>query len=288
MQWFRNRKTATKRMLGFGMIAALLCVLGGEGIRNLQALNARTRDMYEHHVLGLNYLKDGHLQLTTAGKSMRNAMLAQSDADLEVRIDELHKNRDAFLADMDAFQKCLVLDDMKVKTMALLEEYRLNARAQDKVIEMLRGHHREQGIAQIDALNTMQKKREELMAELLQEELEIMKKSSADVGAMAHSAETASTVMMTVAVLLAIGLGLMIARMITRPLGQMVEVAGKLAAGDVNQKVEYRSDDELGKLAATFSDLIETIKAVVAETGAIVAAAREGHLDRRGDDCRKP
>src|ERR1035441_8035923 len=108
MQWFRDRKTVTKLMLGFGLIAALMCVLGLEGIRNLAALNARTRDMYEHHVLGLNFLKDGHLQLTTAGKSMRNAMLSQSDADLEVRIDEMHKNREAFLTDLDSFQKYLV------------------------------------------------------------------------------------------------------------------------------------------------------------------------------------
>ena len=286
MQWFRDRKTVTKLMLGFGLIAALMCVLGLEGIRSLEALNARTRDMYEHHVLGLNYLKDGHLQLTTAGKSMRNAMLASSDADLEVRIEELHRDRDAFLADIDAFQKCLVVDAMKVKTVALLEEYRLNARAQDKVIDMLRAHHREQGIAQIDALNTLQKKREELMAELLRDELDIMKKASADVDAMARSAETVSTVMMGIAVLMAIALGLTIARMITRPLGLMVEIAGKLAAGDVNQTVDYRSESELGKLADTFSRLIETVKALVAETAGIVQAARDGHLDRRGDDAK--
>jgi hypothetical protein len=74
MHWFRDRKTVTKLMLAFGLLAALMCVLGLEGIRNVSVLNARTRDMYEHHVLGLNYLKDGHLQLTTAGKSIRNAM----------------------------------------------------------------------------------------------------------------------------------------------------------------------------------------------------------------------
>jgi methyl-accepting chemotaxis protein len=286
MEWFRNRKTATKLMLGFGVMTVLICLLGLEGIRNLAALNARTRDMYEHHVLGLNFLKDGHLQLTTAGKSIRNAMLAQSDADLEVRIDELHKNREAFLADLDAFQKCLVVEDMKAKTASLREEYYLNANAQDKVVELLRAHHREQGIAQIDTLNKLQTKREQLMAELLRQELDIMKQSSADVDATARSAENAAAVMMAVAVLLAIGLGLTIARMITRPLAMMVEVAGKLAAGDVNQKVEYHSESELGKLSEAFADLIGTVEKLVLETGATVEAAREGHLDRRGDDSK--
>ncbi|HLK19172.1 MAG TPA: methyl-accepting chemotaxis protein [Bryobacteraceae bacterium] len=286
MQWFRDRKTATKLMLGFGVMAALLCILGLEGIRNLSALNARTRDMYEHHVLGLNYLKDGHLQLTTAGKSIRNAMLAQSDQDLEVRIDELHKNREAFLADLDAFQKCLVVEDMKAKAASLREEYYLNANAQDKVVELLRAHHREQGIAQIDTLNKLQGKREQLMAELLRQELDIMKQSSAEVDATARSAEKAAATLMGLAVLLAIVLGFTIARIITRPLALLVEVARKLAAGDVNQTLDYHSGSELGNLASTFNGLIETVKGLLAETSATVEAARQGDLNRRGNAAK--
>src|SRR5579871_1545808 len=286
MQWFRDRKTATKLMLGFGVMAALLCILGLEGIRNLSALNARTRDMYEHHVLWLNYLKDGHLQLTTAGKSIRNAMLAQSDQDLEVRIDELHKNREAFLADLDAFQKCLVVEDMKAKAASLREEYYLNANAQDKVVELLRAHHREQGIAQIDTLNKLQGKREQLMAELLRQELDIMKQSSAEVDATARSAEKAAATLMGLAVLLAIVLGFTIARIITRPLALLVEVARKLAAGDVNQTLDYHSGSELGNLASTFNGLIETVKGLLAETSATVEAARQGDLNRRGNAAK--
>src|SRR5690348_14740456 len=100
MPWFRNSKTLTKLMLGFGLIAALLCVLGAEAIHNVDLLDQISSTMYEHHVLGLYALKDASLQLTTAGKSMRNAMLARSDSDLEVRIGELHANRAEFLKDI--------------------------------------------------------------------------------------------------------------------------------------------------------------------------------------------
>jgi methyl-accepting chemotaxis protein len=283
MQWFKDRKTAAKLMLGFGLMAVLLCVVGIESVRNLGSLNARMQDMYEHHVLGLNYLKDGHLQLTTAGKSIRNAMLAPTDADLEVRIGELHANRDAFLADMDSFRNCIVTEATRAKLAALLDEYRINAAAQDKVAELLRGHHRAEAIAQIDPLNNLQKKREELMAELLHDELDTMKKASAEVGATARAAQIASAVMMLVAVVLAIVLGLIIARTITRPLGQMVEAAGKLAAGQVDQHIEYHAKDELGALGQTFKGLIETIRGLVSETGNIVDAVRRGEINRRGE-----
>ena len=47
MQWFRDRNTVTKLMMGFGLMAALICFLGYEGVRNVVALNAATRDMYD-------------------------------------------------------------------------------------------------------------------------------------------------------------------------------------------------------------------------------------------------
>jgi methyl-accepting chemotaxis protein len=162
MQWYRDLKTVTKLMIGFGIMALFMGVLGFQGVRSIRAVNTETTSMYEHHVLGLTYLKDANLQLRTAGKSIRNAMLTDDAKDLEVRIGELHANRDTFLSDIEEFRKLLLSDAAKAKTAALLEEFYINAREQDKVVEMLRSHKLEQAIAHLTVLNTLQKKREEL------------------------------------------------------------------------------------------------------------------------------
>ncbi len=284
MQWFRDCKTVTKLMIGFGIMALFMGVLGYEGIRNITALNTSMRDMYEHDVLGLNYLKDANLQLATASKSMRNAALAKDPKDLEVRIGELHMNRDTFVKDIEAFQKCLVVDAMKAKAVELLDEFRLNARAQDKVVEILQDGRREEGITQIAGLNTLEKRRGELMAELTRDELDIMKKAATDVDEAASSAKSWSLMLILAAVLVALGLGLGIARLITNPLSRIVEIAGKVAAGDVNQQIDYRAKDETGMLAEAFSGLIGTLKGLIGETAQVVKAARAGQLDRRGHD----
>jgi methyl-accepting chemotaxis protein len=284
MQWFRDCKTVTKLMIGFGIMALFMGVLGYEGIRNITALNGSMRDMYEHNVLGLNYLKDANLQLTAAGKSIRNAMLAKDAKDLEVRVGELHGNRDTFLTDIEAFQKCLVVEAMKAKTLALLDEFRLNANAQDKVVEILQSGHREESIAQIEMLNTLQKRREELMTELTRDELDIMKKAAADVDETGGSAKSWSLILVLGAVMVALGLGLGIARIITNPLRRIVEVAGKVAAGDLDQSIDYRAKDETGMLAEAFSGLIGTLKGLIGETSQLVKSARAGQLDRRGND----
>ena len=278
MQWFRDRKTVTKLMLGFAIMALFMGVLGYEGIRNITALNNSMRDMYEHNVLGLNFLKDANLQLTAAGKSLRNAMLAKDAKEMEVRVTEVHVDRDAFLTDIEAFQKCLVSEAMKAKTLAMLDEYRLSARAQDKVVELLQSGHREESIAQLEVLNTVQKRRGELMNELTRDELDMMKKAAADVDETAASAKSWSIILVLAAMVVALGLGLGIARLITNPLRRIVEVAGKLAAGDVDQRIEYRAKDEAGMLAEAFSGLIGTLKGLIGETGDLVVKMAERDL----------
>jgi len=284
MQWFRDCKTVTKLMIGFGIMALFMGVLGYEGIRNITMLSTSMRDMYEHDVQGLSYIKDANTQLATASKSMRNAALAKDSKDLEVRIGELHTNRDTFVKDIEAFQKCLTVDAMKAKALELLDEFRLNARAQDQVVDVLLSGHREEGIVQIAGLNTLEKRRGELMAELTRDELDLMKKAAADVDEAAGSAKTWSMILMLAAVMVALGLGLGIARMITNPLRRIVEVAGKVAAGDVDQSIEYRAKDETGMLAEAFSGLIGTLKGLIGETTQLVKSARAGQLDRRGND----
>ena len=39
MQWFRDRKTVTKLMIGFGIMALFIGILGYEGLRNITSLN---------------------------------------------------------------------------------------------------------------------------------------------------------------------------------------------------------------------------------------------------------
>ena len=111
-------------------------------------------------------------------------------------------------------------------------------------------------------------------------------------------------------------------RLIFRPLKRMGQAATALAAGDVGQTIDCRSNDEIGTLATAFhgsitylnrmagaaralsqgdldapleaqgdkdvlsqafQELQRTVRGLVVETERLTAAAREGRLDQRGD-----
>ena len=50
MRWFRNMRTLTKLMVGFGLVVAVLIVEGAIGLRNMGRINDELNDLYEEWV----------------------------------------------------------------------------------------------------------------------------------------------------------------------------------------------------------------------------------------------
>ncbi|MEM9554163.1 MAG: ATP-binding protein [Acidobacteriota bacterium] len=71
-----------------------------------------------------------------------------------------------------------------------------------------------------------------------------------------------------IAIVLALGVGFLYARQVTRPLLSMAEAASEIAAGDYDHRVEAASHDELGKLALAFNTMSREVRASVAAMAA--------------------
>jgi signal transduction histidine kinase len=63
-----------------------------------------------------------------------------------------------------------------------------------------------------------------------------------------------------VAILIALFLGLLLARRITRPLSQLTKATQDLAAGDLSRQVPVTSQDELGRLANDFNQMARALE----------------------------
>jgi methyl-accepting chemotaxis protein len=71
--------------------------------------------------------------------------------------------------------------------------------------------------------------------------------------------------------LLAVTTALMVAvtRSITRPLSEVIRVAELMSGGDISVRVEYESEDELGRLARSFRQLAEYLRSAVEVAAAL-------------------
>lgn len=79
------------------------------------------------------------------------------------------------------------------------------------------------------------------------------------------------------------GLGFLLSRSITRPLGEVSAGARMLSAGQVASDVSYRGRDEIGEVAAAFRDLHVTSERLAEEIRAMNVAVEDNRLDHRAD-----
>jgi methyl-accepting chemotaxis protein len=97
--------------------------------------------------------------------------------------------------------------------------------------------------------------------------------------ATAVRANVVSIIGIVCGVLLALALGMFIAKGISKPINEMREVAGQLAIGDIDVVVNTAGADEIGDMSRSIRDLVDTIRAN-ADCAAIIA---EGDLNVKVD-----
>ena len=89
--------------------------------------------------------------------------------------------------------------------------------------------------------------------------VELAKQKAASNKASASRAIFIMAAFVIAGVSIAIVLGVFIARTISRPIGEVVEVAHKIAKGDLNVEIMVKTRDEMGELAAAFNAMAENI-----------------------------
>jgi PAS domain S-box-containing protein len=111
---------------------------------------------------------------------------------------------------------------------------------------------------------------------------ELAATASADLDAARASAIRAVGASVGVLIFVA-GLGFLLSRSITRPLGEVSAGARMLSAGQVASDVSYRGRDEIGEVAAAFRELHVTTERLAEEIRAMNVAVEENRLDHRAD-----
>ncbi|MCX6832326.1 MAG: methyl-accepting chemotaxis protein [candidate division Zixibacteria bacterium] len=82
---------------------------------------------------------------------------------------------------------------------------------------------------------------------------------------------TTVVISVIVGVLLAIGLGFVISRSISRPVTSISKIADAVSVGDIDHTIDIRSQDEIGMLAESFRRLIEYMKTLAGAAERIAA-----------------
>lgn len=261
MKWFYDLKVGTKLLASFVVVAAVAGLIGWVGLSGMAESKTRSDGMYSQDLIPIRDLGYANAAFLIARTEVRNALAAKDKEDRREYVGLIEaetKKVDAYLAAFSKTELSKEEQEALSRFQSAFEQYK---QSRGKAIDLLLNGQEAKAIAIIDgeARKTQAEARKELRAliDINARDAEADQKANAEAVA---AARTKILIFIAVGVLLALGFGLLIARIIGNPLRAMQAAAGKLALGDVDVSVELDTRDELGALAQAFRAMAEVIK----------------------------
>ncbi|MBP6017928.1 MAG: MCP four helix bundle domain-containing protein [Burkholderiaceae bacterium] len=272
MRWFNHLKVGTKLIGSFLIVAIIAAIIGLIGIRSVAELNGLMATMYSRDIIGLRLASNTSIQLLSAERAIRNAMLVRTT---EERQRHLQATEDF----LNGAQKELAQLDPSFTTeqgRALLQEARDTLGVYQKALHNVVALVTTEAIGDPNSrsmtimsqeVRPIANKMGELTNTLIERKLE-------DSHALDVQAETLNKQVMRLMIgltafgaILAILIGALITRVLTRQLGgeplEVANIAYSIAEGNLNTKIDAARAPH-GSVVAAMSQMQASLRKVVA------------------------
>jgi methyl-accepting chemotaxis protein len=263
--WFKNLRTMTKLMLGFGILALLMGVVGYQGLTGLSNTNSMLGTLYEKDLLGISAIKDVNTFVAMIGRQTRGVVIESEPAAMQQaksKVDALFPQVDTALA---RCEQTFVTEQGKAlisQLKAELPKYR--AIVEETVRVALTGNKP----AAVIVLSTAIPVGDRIAAasrEATALKEKAGKEAYEDSTRLYEQVRFRTTAMVLGALFLALALGYFIGKLISNPLNQTVGVLEAVAAGDLTRTLDVSTKDEVGQMATALNLAVAGMRDAMAD-----------------------
>ena len=267
-----NLKISTRLILGFGVVLAGALVLAGAGWLGISRQSAVARNIVERDVQFMRAVSSIRTRVQTLRRFEKDSLLnvarpekvkeyRQKWEESRKRIDELLPQARATAASADELKH---LDELGRS----IAQYAGNmAQVEDALLSGAIASS-EAGYRRVDEFRQVIRDTEAVTEELFEGGNKRVEAAKPVLAGIERDVSVALGTVAMIVVALAALIALFISRSIIVPVGEAVRVAEALAKGDLTQKVESGSKDEIGRL-------MHALKGTVAQLASIVGRIKE-------------
>ncbi|VTU20217.1 methyl-accepting chemotaxis protein [Variovorax sp. RA8] len=269
MKFLSNLRIGTRLALGFGLVLALTLASAAIALISANKNAEATRQMMQGPLAKERLISDWYV--LTYSAIARTSMIAKTtDATLPVTFAEVISDSVKKGAETMAKVEALLVTDQEKATFKSIVELRAKYQLAKDAVQKAKasGDAAETERVFKDVFQPAAKAYESQVLGLLSMERKAIDDTSDAIDA-ANARGFNLRVLMTALTLLVGGLcAFLIARSITRPLGQAVKVAETVASGDLGTRIEVQSRDETGQLMHALKNMNESLARVVGQVRA--------------------
>jgi signal transduction histidine kinase len=274
MGWILNQKIGARLRYGFGIVVAMVLVLGAIAIYEMNAVAGFTRELHEHPLKVSNAVRDIRAEVVAIKRSVKDLLLAGRAADIQSAVDEMEQRektveslfgvlRDRYLGNPAEVQAAYqAFADWKLIRQ---EEIELVGKGQKAAaIEISNG----KGDDQVDAIEA----RLAPISDYARGKAETFYRNA--MRYRRHHLLAMSGLIVLIAGA-SIVTGTIITRSITDPIGQIIGEMGKVGGGDLSHKIRMVRTDEIGHLSRAFDTMTENLQKTTASRDELNAANQQ-------------
>ncbi|WP_241051322.1 methyl-accepting chemotaxis protein [Achromobacter xylosoxidans] len=256
------------RLSGAFLLVALLGgIIGAFGVWGLARINDMNDQIAQIEFRGLSDIKEANISLIAAGRARKSFLAATTQEERQA----LRAEFDRDVENLERLRAKAAQTFIRENGKQLLAKFtEAEALWKREAIEFFNAAQ-VQPLAQVDpAIVNITKyaaasssKAESLMKELAQAKEEAAGRAVQEVTALYRSTRLIMILLSLAGVALGLLLGWLVTRGITRPLGQAVDAARRVANGDLSGNIQVTSRDETGDLMAALKAMNESLSRIV-------------------------
>ncbi len=219
---------------------------------------SKTEDLMVRIAKGYFPAVELSMQLRENLKEIQRGLQDAVQAADESRLAEVDALQESLLTGLRTGKDNITLDAKQLEDLVKLcqDYYQLARETSAKIINEETG---DDMLARFQKMRSDYNSIKESFEELALNQKTDMEKALAVLGSDTKTSMTVTTFTIVTSVVLLIGLSLLVIRSTTRPLSKIAVCADKIAQGDLTQKIEVKSRDEIGLLATSLREMIGSI-----------------------------
>lgn len=290
-----NMKVATRLGFGFTLVSVLLAVMTILGLARMSQIQDRLRDIAEVNNVQSKLASNMYLSITERALALRNLILLTEESEAQIEIKRIGDQAKKYAENEEKLHKMFdSLPGTTAKEKALLAQIEEQAIASgpfvSKALELVQDHKKEDAYKLLRfEFRPVQKKWWDLLRELISIKDKQNEQAALDAEKAYNNARNLMLTFGALALLVSVAAAVLITRGLIKQLGgeptEAVEIAGRIAAGDLTVAIETKPNDTSSLIFAMKSmrdNLAEICGEVHRATDTISSASHQianGNLD---------
>ena len=266
MKWFYNMKISVKLLASFLIVLSLCAILGVFAVFQLGAVNSSSTEMTDDWIPSMRVAAAMRYNLSQYRTREARHILADTDAELAEMEQNQAQSKAAVEQGIEQYKSLASSAEETNLYQSFINDYQAYIKVSEKIVQLSRQGQKDQAKT---LLAVESKPVFERAAGNLNKLVELNDAGAAQASAVAQrtyeTARNAIIAVLALAIVIGLFLAWFVSRAISRPLGVAVDIASRLAKGDLTGQIEVRGRDETGQLLLAMQNMSGQLGRIIGE-----------------------